>query len=74
MKEQLCKEGYVDIEDSYIDGCFVMCSDGWILIRKSGTSPMIRINAESKSGIVATEKLREIAEQVMLQYVKIAKK
>jgi len=49
----------------YTDGIKVYTDDGWVLIRPSGTEPIIRIYAEAKSQKIAekmAEKYRKIVE------------
>ena len=48
-----------------MDGVRFDYDDGWILIRRSGTSPYLRISGESSVSIEASKALNEIAEGSM---------
>lgn len=48
-----------------IDGCRFDYDDGWILIRRSGTSPYLRISGESSVNIDATLKMNDLAKRSM---------
>jgi phosphoglucosamine mutase len=65
LQETLKKHGYSDFKPSMVDGAQLFFNAGWILLRKSGTTPMIRINAESKGTMKETIKLRDLAEAVV---------
>jgi phosphomannomutase len=43
------KKRYADKKFDFTDGVKVISNDWWIHIRKSGTEPVVRIIAESKS-------------------------
>ncbi|MBD3351605.1 MAG: phosphoglucosamine mutase [Candidatus Lokiarchaeota archaeon] len=49
VKEWLKSEGYHDIKTNMLDGVRLDFSDGWVMIRRSGTSPIIRIECEHKN-------------------------
>ena len=48
-----------------MDGCRFDYDDGWILLRRSGTSPYLRISGESKTDLEATKKFNKIAKEKM---------
>lgn len=48
-----------------LDGCRFDCEDGWILIRRSGTSPYLRISGESKINLESTKEMNKLAEEKM---------
>jgi phosphomannomutase len=65
MVDSLKSQGYQKIEITDLDGLHFNFEDGWVLIRKSGTSPIIRVEAESNSTVEIAEKIRKIAEDVL---------
>jgi phosphomannomutase len=48
-----------------MDGVRFDYDDGWILIRRSGTSPYLRISGESSVDINSSIEMNKIAEQKM---------
>jgi phosphomannomutase len=48
-----------------MDGVRLDYNDGWILIRRSGTSPYLRISGESSVSIEASKELNMLAEERM---------
>ena len=50
-----------------MDGCRFDFDDGWILIRRSGTSPYLRISGESKTDIETTIKFNNTAKEKMAE-------
>ena len=48
-----------------LDGCRFDFNDGWILIRRSGTSPYLRISGESNVNLEESMHLNNLAEQKM---------
>ncbi len=48
-----------------IDGVRFDCSNGWILIRPSGTSPLMRIAVESRKGVDQAKKMLEEAKKLI---------
>lgn len=48
-----------------LDGCRFDYEDGWILIRRSGTSPYLRISGESKINLESTKEMNKLAEEKM---------
>ncbi len=54
------KERYSNVKLITVDGVKAIFEDGWVLVRPSGTEPVLRIMAEAKS----EERVREIVEDV----------
>ncbi|KKN34433.1 hypothetical protein LCGC14_0793810 [marine sediment metagenome] len=48
-----------------LDGCRFDFDGGWILIRRSGTSPFLRISGETTSDLESTKKIIKLAEEKM---------
>jgi phosphoglucosamine mutase len=48
-----------------LDGCRFDFQDGWILIRRSGTSPYLRISGESRINMEESIRINNIAEENM---------
>jgi len=48
-----------------MDGCRFDYEDGWILIRRSGTSPYLRISGESNERIEKTKEINQLAQLKM---------
>jgi phosphomannomutase len=48
-----------------LDGCRFDFNEGWILIRRSGTSPYLRISGESNIDMDESIKLNKLAEAKM---------
>ena len=48
-----------------MDGCRFDYEDGWILIRRSGTSPYLRISGESNIDMEHSIEMNKIAEERM---------
>lgn len=63
LLEKLSQHRAVQKAD-FTDGLKVIRDDGWILIRPSGTEPIIRIYGQSKSSKKANEYCREFSEIV----------
>ncbi|MFW9895344.1 MAG: phosphoglucosamine mutase [Candidatus Thorarchaeota archaeon] len=53
------------ISTNKLDGCRIDYTDGWILIRRSGTSPYLRISGESSSDLESTKMVNRLAEEKM---------
>ncbi len=51
-----------------IDGVKIVTDDGWVLIRASNTSPIIRVNAEGKSAYYAM-KMQELGENLVKEAI-----
>ncbi|MBD3195131.1 MAG: hypothetical protein GF317_08760 [Candidatus Lokiarchaeota archaeon] len=61
---------YLDLEIKNInqmDGCRFDHDEGWILIRRSGTSPYLRISGESNKNMEKSIEINKIAEKKMKQ-------
>ena len=58
--------GEVPAKVSYMDGCKVYLSDGWIIVRFSGTEPRVRVFAERPSVAGARALVRTMAEYLEL--------
>jgi phosphomannomutase / phosphoglucomutase len=56
-----------------IDGLKVFHSDGWVLLRPSGTEPLIRVFAEAKDRIRAEALARDGVDRVRAAIAKLAK-
>ena len=65
MKDVLDSQGKQIKSMNKMDGVRFDYDDGWILIRRSGTSPYLRISGESSVSIEASKALNEIAEGSM---------
>ena len=50
-----------------LDGCRFDYNGGWILIRRSGTSPYLRISGESNKDLDSTMSLNKLAKEKMMQ-------
>ncbi len=50
-----------------LDGCRFDYDGGWILIRRSGTSPYLRISGESNKDLDSTISLNKLAKEKMMQ-------
>ena len=48
-----------------MDGVRIDYNDGWVLIRRSGTSPYLRITGESSVNLQATEEINNLSKQRM---------
>ena len=64
-------EGYENIEATYLDGLHLNFNLGWLLIRKSGTTPIVRISAESTGTFQDTEKMRAIGERILRELISL---
>ncbi|MHA1671478.1 MAG: hypothetical protein ACTSV5_13000 [Promethearchaeota archaeon] len=65
MKESLDSIGKKIKSINKMDGCRFDYNNGWILIRRSGTSPYLRISGESSNDINQSIELNKIAEEKM---------
>ena len=65
MKEVLDSQGKQLKSMNKMDGVRLDYNDGWILIRRSGTSPYLRISGESSVSIEASKALNVLAEERM---------
>ncbi len=56
------RSGFIEIkEESRIDGLRLTLKEGWLLIRPSGTEPLIRITVETQTEREATDILNAAA-------------
>ena len=67
MVRKLTEKGYKNISITDFDGLHFNFEDGWVLIRKSGTSPIIRVEAESNSTIEKAKEILSMAESVLFE-------
>ncbi|NHJ22014.1 MAG: phosphoglucosamine mutase [Candidatus Lokiarchaeota archaeon] len=65
MEETFDNQGIKINRTNTLDGCRFDFDDGWILIRRSGTSPYLRISGESKTDLKTTIKFNKIAKEKM---------
>jgi len=65
MQEVLDSEGKQLKNINKMDGVRLDYNDGWILIRRSGTSPYLRISGESSVSLDASQAMNELAEERM---------
>ncbi len=65
MKDVLASEGKELKAVNKLDGVRIDYNDGWILIRRSGTSPYLRISGESSVSQEASKAMNELAEERM---------
>jgi len=65
MKGVLDAQGKQIKSINKMDGVRFDYDDGWILIRRSGTSPYLRISGESNVSLEASKALNELAEESM---------
>jgi len=67
MKEVLNSEGKEIKNINKMDGVRIDYNDGWILIRRSGTSPYLRISGESTENLEASKRMNKMAEEKMIK-------
>ncbi|NVM35878.1 MAG: phosphoglucosamine mutase [Candidatus Lokiarchaeota archaeon] len=65
MQEVLDSEGKQIKNINKMDGVRFDYNDGWILIRRSGTSPYLRLSGESSVSLEASKALNELAQERM---------
>ncbi len=65
MKQVLDSEGKKLKNINKMDGVRFDYNDGWILIRRSGTSPYLRLAGESSVNLESSKELNELAEERM---------
>ncbi len=65
MKVALTEAGKSIKSINKLDGCRFDYNDGWILIRRSGTSPYLRISGESNVDLESSIEMNNIATQRM---------
>jgi phosphoglucosamine mutase len=66
ITQELSSLEYIEIMT--IDGVRLDFEDGWILVRRSGTEPKIRITAEAKDSAM-TKRLYEKASVIVQRHV-----
>jgi phosphoglucosamine mutase len=66
MKEVFKNLGREIKQVNQLDGCRLDYDGGWILIRRSGTSPYLRISGESNKDLETTITLNNLAKEKML--------
>ncbi|OLS13877.1 MAG: phosphoglucosamine mutase [Promethearchaeota archaeon CR_4] len=52
-----------------IDGVRFDCSYGWVLIRQSGTTPLVRIAVESREGVQQANQMMEEAKKLLGEFL-----
>ncbi|QEE16470.1 phosphoglucosamine mutase [Promethearchaeum syntrophicum] len=70
---ELEKAGYHNFRKNLIDGLHIRFDEGWVLVRKSGTTPIMRLTGESKTNLSETEKIIKIAQEVISSLIEIKK-
>ena len=65
IKEVLEPEGKTISNINEMDGVRINYNDGWILIRRSGTSPYLRLSGESSVSLDDSKKVNELAQERM---------
>ncbi|MHA1273060.1 MAG: phosphoglucosamine mutase [Promethearchaeota archaeon] len=65
ITEALESIGKKNIKINKMDGCRFDYSDGWLLIRRSGTSPYLRISGESNISMQNSIEINKLAEEKM---------
>ena len=65
MQEVLDSEGKQIKNINKMDGVRFDYNDGWILIRRSGTSPYLRLSGESSVSLEASKAMNELAQERM---------
>jgi len=67
MKEVLDAERKEIKNINEMDGVRIDYNDGWILIRRSGTSPYLRISGESTENLDASKRMNQLAKERMIK-------
>lgn len=67
MKDLLVHIGKKITNINQLDGCRFDFEGGWVLIRRSGTSPYLRISGESNENIKSTISLNNLAKEKMVE-------
>jgi len=67
MKEVLNSKGKEIKNINKMDGIRFNYNDGWILIRRSGTSPYLRISGESSVNLEDSKEMNELATERMIK-------
>lgn len=55
---------YSNFEINTVDGLKIIMPEGWVMIRKSNTEPIVRVYAESDSNTVAQNIVKQIKEDI----------
>lgn len=55
---------YTNFEINTVDGLKIIMPDGWVMIRKSNTEPIVRVYAESTSRNIALNIVKQIKEDI----------
>lgn len=58
-----------NLRTTEIDGVRFDCSSGWVLIRPSGTSPLVRIAVESRKGVEKATQMMEEAKKLLGEFL-----
>ncbi len=58
------EEKYQNFEINTVDGLKIIMPDGWVMIRKSNTEPIVRVYAESNSRTIAENIVKQIKEDI----------
>jgi phosphomannomutase len=61
--EQLEKK-YKKFEINTVDGLKITMPEGWVMIRKSNTEPIVRVYAESETQTMAENIVKQIKEDI----------
>ena len=61
--------GYHNFHETFVDGLHILFDEGWLLVRKSGTTPIMRVTAESKKDLAETAKIRDIGVNIIEKIV-----
>ncbi len=67
---ELEKAGFSNFQETFVDGLHVRFDQGWILIRKSGTTPIMRLTVEGHNQEI-TENIQIIGEKIIKQLIGI---
>lgn len=71
LENKLKQAGYSNFKRTTVDGLHLQFNNGWVLIRKSGTTPILRITAESQSTVEETKKLIQISREAVKNLIPI---
>ena len=70
---ELEKAGYHNFRKNLIDGLHIRFDEGWVLVRKSGTTPIMRLTGESKTDLSESERIIKTAQEVISSLIEIKK-
>ncbi|MHA1512082.1 MAG: hypothetical protein ACTSRX_10235, partial [Promethearchaeota archaeon] len=70
---KLKKAQYHNFRKNLIDGLHIRFDEGWVLIRKSGTTPIMRLTGESKTDLSETERIIKTTQDVISSLIEIKK-